>query len=54
MKKDKIISTLHYIVSVLFYIFALVNFINDDTSMCVFWIALGSAFLGFGSVFLKK
>lgn len=54
MKKDKVISTLSYIGAVLFYIFAIINFVNDDTSMCVFWIALGSSFLGCGSTFGRK
>ena len=54
MKKEKVISTLFYIGSVLFYIFAIINFVNDDTSMCVFWIALGSSFLGGGSTFGRK
>ena len=54
MKRDRVISTLYYIASALFYISAMINFINEDTSLCVVWIALGSAFLGFGSVYGKK
>lgn len=54
MKKDKVISTVFYIGSVLFYIFAIINLANGDNSMCVFWIALGSSFLGCGSTFGRK
>ena len=54
MKKDKVISTLFYIGAILFYIFAIINLANDDTSMCVFWIGLGSPFLAFGATFGRK
>ena len=54
MKKDRVISTLIYMGSVLFYIFAIINFFIDDPSMSVFWIALGSSFLCLGSSFARK
>ena len=50
----KVNSTLYYIASVLFYVSAIINFVNDDTSTGVVWMALGSAFLCFGSVHSGK
>ena len=54
MKKYRTISTVFYAASALYFIFAILNLANNDSSMCVFWIALGSSFLCLGSVFAQK
>lgn len=54
MKKSKVSSTLYYIVSVMFSICAMMNFVNGDTSMGVTWMAIGSTFLCLGSIFGRK
>ena len=53
MKKNKVSSML-YFPSILFYVSAIFSFVNDDTSMGVVWLALGSSFLCLGSVHGRK
>ena len=46
---------LYYIVAVLFYLSAIVTFVDgNDNSMGVVWLCLGSTFLCLGSVYLNK
>lgn len=55
MKKEKVSLTLYYIASVLFYIFAVLNFVtNNNTSMGIIYLAIGSTFLCLGSVYKMK
>lgn len=55
MKKEKVSLTLYYIASVLFYIFAVLNFVTDNnTSMGIIYLAIGSIFLCLGSVYKMK
>lgn len=56
-KKDssnKIVSTLNYFTAVCFYVVSIINFVNKDNSMGVFYLCLGSAFMCLGSVWLNK
>lgn len=46
MKKTTV--SLYYLVSLLFYIVAIINFFDTDFSSGVIWLCLGSAFLCFG------
>ena len=52
-KTNKIVSMLNYFSSVCFYIVAIINFINDNSSTGVIYLCLGSTFL-WGSVYLNK
>lgn len=55
MKKEKIRSICFYIVSVLFYLAAIISFVEgNDNSMGVVWLCLGSSFLCLGSVHKKQ
>lgn len=51
---NKIVSTLNYFTAVCFYICAIINFINKDNSMGIFYLCLGSTFMCLGSVYLNK
>ena len=51
---NKIVSTLNYFTAVCFYICAIINFINKDISMGIFYLCLGSTFMCLGSVYLNK
>ena len=53
-KTNKIVSMLNYFSSVCFYIVAIINFINDNSSTGVIYLCLGSTFLCLGSVYLNK
>ena len=53
-KTNKIVSMLIYFSSVCFYIVAIINFINDNSSTGVIYLCLGSTFLCLGSVYLNK
>lgn len=46
MKKTTV--SLYYLVSLLFYIVAIINFFDTDFSSGIIWLYLGSAFLCFG------
>lgn len=55
MKKYKNLSILNYFLAVLFYVLTIITFIGEnENSMRVMWLCLGSAFLCLGSVFLNK
>ena len=55
MKKEKLRTTLIFLVSILFYIAAIVSrFVSTDTSLTVIGICLGSTFLCFGAAYKKK
>lgn len=53
-KSNKIVSTLNYFSAVCFYIVSVINFINKDNSMGVFYLCLGSIFLCLGTIWLNK
>ena len=54
-KTNKIVSIVgSTISSVCFYIVAIINFINDNSSTGVIYLCLGSTFLCLGSVYLNK
>lgn len=53
MKKEKITTALYFVVSVCFFIAAIIGFANDS-SMAIVWFCLGTAMLCFGSVSLNK
>lgn len=53
-KANKIVSTLNYFTSVCFYIVSIIDFINKDNSMGIFYLCLGSMFLCLGTVWLNK
>lgn len=42
-------KSLYYLTCVLFYIVAIINFFNSDTTTGVVWLCLGSAFLCLGA-----
>lgn len=56
MKKEKTCAVLYYISAVLFYVVAAINLLgdNNDTSMGVVWLCLGSTMLCLGFVWLNK
>lgn len=47
-------KSLYYLTCVLFYIVAIINFFNSDTTTGVVWLCLGSAFLCFGTSSKQK
>lgn len=47
--KDKRKNSIYYVVSLVFYLVAMIQFFNDDTSLATTWIALGSVFLCLGA-----
>lgn len=51
---NKIVSTLNYFTAVCFYICAIIDFVNKDNSMGIFYLCLGSTFMSLGSVYLNK
>lgn len=51
---NKIVSILNYFSAVCFYIVSVINFMNKDNSMGVFYLCLGSTFLCLGTVWLNK
>ena len=51
---NKIVSTLNYLTAVCFYICAIIDFVNKDNSMGIFYLCLGSTFMCLGSVYLNK
>ena len=53
-KTNKIVSILNYFSSICFYIVAIINFINDNSSTGVIYLCLGSTFFCLGSVYLNK
>lgn len=53
-KTNKIVSTLNYFTSACFYICAIINFVNKNNSIGIFYLCLGSTFLCLGSVYLNK
>ena len=53
-KTNRTTSILYYFSSVCFYIVAIINFINDNSSTGVIYLCLGSTFLCLGSVYLNK
>ena len=53
-KSNKIVSTLNYFSAVCFYIVSIINFINKDNSMGIFYLCLGSMFICLGTVWLNK
>ena len=53
-KSNKIVSTLNYFSAVCFYIVSIINFINKDNSMGIFYLCLGSMFMCMGTVWLNK
>jgi hypothetical protein len=54
MDKNKLSSMLYYVAALCFYISAILNFTNSDSSMGVVYLCLGSTFLCLGSVHLTK
>lgn len=59
MKKSKNngnrITDVFYVVSVLFYVAAMLNFVNgDNTNMGLIWLSLGLTFLCSGTAFKVK
>ena len=52
MKKNTGRTIISYIVALLFGIFAILNFVNNNNSMGLIWMLLGSAFLSVGSVYM--
>lgn len=42
-------KSLYYLTCVLFYIVAIINFFNSDTTTGVVWLCLGSTFLCLGA-----
>lgn len=55
MEKRKIsVSTLNYITAILFYLAAIINFINDKTTIGVVWLCLGSTYICLASLNAKK
>ena len=53
-KSNKIVSTLNYFSAVCFYIVSIIDFINKDNRMGVFYLCLGSTFLCLGTIWLNK
>lgn len=53
-KSDKISSICFAIASISFYVAAIINFIQKDTSMGVVYLCLGSTNLCLFSVFMNK
>lgn len=51
---NKTTVTLYYIVSLLFYITAIIKFFNTGFSSGVVWLCLGSAFLCIGESVKRK
>lgn len=47
--KDKRKNSVYYVVSLVFYLMAMIQFFNDNSSLATTWIALGSAFLCLGA-----
>ena len=55
MKKGINKSILFYIASVLFFIASAIGFTSEnENSMAIIWLSLGSAFLCLGSIYKKK
>ena len=53
-KTNKTVSTLNFFIAVCFYIVSIIDFVNRDNSMGVFYLCLGSTFMCLGSVYLNK
>lgn len=53
MNKKKIAAILYFIVSLCFYVLAIISFVNKG-DLGVVCLCLGSAFLCLGAVFLNK
>ncbi|MBR6690621.1 MAG: hypothetical protein IKL65_04760 [Bacilli bacterium] len=53
-KTNKTVYILNYFTAVCFYIVSIINFINKENSMGVFYLCLGSMFMCLGSVRLNK
>lgn len=47
-------KSLYYLTCVLFYIVAIINFFNSDTTTGTVWLCLGSVFLCFGASSKQK
>lgn len=47
-------KSLYYLTCVLFYIVAIINFFNSDTTTGVVWLCLGSTFLCLGTSSKQK
>lgn len=47
-------KSLYYLTCVLFYIVAIINFFNSDTTTGAVWLCLGSVFLCFGTSSKRK
>lgn len=47
-------KSLYYLTCVLFYIVAIINFFNSDTTTGAVWLCLGSAFLCLGTSSKQK
>lgn len=53
-KTNKIISILNYFTVVCFYICAIINLVNKDSRLGIFYLCLGTTFMCLGSVYLNK
>ena len=53
-KTNKIVSTLNYFTAVCFYIISIIDFINRNNSMGIFFLCLSSMFMCLGTVWLNK
>lgn len=53
-KTNKIVSTLNYFTAVCFYIISIIDFINRNNSLGIFFLCLGSMFMCLGTVWLNK
>ena len=53
-KTNKIVSTLNYFTAVCFYIISIIDFINRNNSVGIFFLCLGSMFMCLGTVWLNK
>ena len=53
-ESNKTISILYILSAICFYIVAMINFLNKESSMGVIYICLGSTFLCLGSTYINK
>ena len=54
MKSNKIASIAYMVSSICFYIVAIMNFIDEETSQGVIYLCLGSSMLSLATVFYSK
>lgn len=54
MNRNRTTAVIYYVLAAVFYLVAVINFVDQTRKYGVIWLCLGSAWLCLGSVYLRK